>query len=46
EALKKIPWGRFGECSEVAEVVLFLSSDRCQYLTGQTINIDGGMVMR
>lgn len=46
EVLKKIPYGRFGLCSEVAEVVLFLSSDRCQYLTGQTINVDGGMVMK
>ena len=44
--LKKIPFGRFGKCSEVAEVVLFLSSDRCQFMTGQTINIDGGMVMK
>lgn len=46
EALKKIPTGRFGTCSEVAEVVLFLSSDRCQYLTGQTLHVDGGMLMR
>ncbi|PKL75740.1 MAG: 3-oxoacyl-[acyl-carrier-protein] reductase [Candidatus Melainabacteria bacterium HGW-Melainabacteria-1] len=45
EVLKKIPYGRLGECPEVAEVVLFLSSDRCQYLTGQTLNVDGGMVM-
>lgn len=29
EVLKKIPWARLGACSEVAEVVLFLSSDRC-----------------
>lgn len=46
EILKKIPFNRFGECSEVAEVVLFLSSDRCRYMTGQTINVDGGMVMK
>lgn len=45
EVLKKIPQGRFGECSEVAEVVLFLSSERCRYLTGQTLNVDGGLVM-
>lgn len=44
EILKKIPWGRMGSCLEVAEVVLFLSSDRCQYLTGQTLHIDGGLV--
>jgi len=46
ETLKKIPYGRFGDCAEVAEVVLFLSSERCQYLTGQTLNVDGGMVMK
>lgn len=43
--LQKIPQGRFGQCEEVAEVVLFLSSDRCRYVTGQTLNVDGGMVM-
>lgn len=43
--LQKIPLGRFGDCAEVAEVVLFLSSDRCRYVTGQTLNVDGGMVM-
>lgn len=43
--LQKIPQGRFGGCDEVAEVVLFLSSDRCRYVTGQTLNVDGGMVM-
>lgn len=45
DVMRKIPYQRFGECSEVAEVVLFLSSDRCRYLTGQTLNVDGGMVM-
>lgn len=43
--LQKIPLGRLGDCAEVAEVVLFLSSDRCRYVTGQTLNVDGGMVM-
>jgi 3-oxoacyl-[acyl-carrier protein] reductase len=46
EVIQKIPFKRFGTCEEVAEMVLFLSSDRCRYLTGQTINIDGGMVMK
>ncbi len=45
ENIKKIPYARFGRCSEVAEVVLFLASDRCQYMTGQTLNLDGGLVM-
>lgn len=46
EILQKIPLQRFGRCEEVAEMVLFLSSERCQYLTGQTINLDGGLVMK
>lgn len=46
EILQNIPLNRFGLCEEVAEVVLFLASDRCKYITGQTINIDGGMVMK
>lgn len=45
DAIKKIPLGRFGSCDEVAEMVSFLSSDRCQYVTGQTIHVDGGLVM-
>ena len=31
---------------EIAEVVLFLSSDRNQYITGQTINVDGGFSIK
>jgi 3-oxoacyl-[acyl-carrier protein] reductase len=46
ELLQKIPFQRFGSCEEVAEMVLFLSSDKCSYITGQTFNIDGGMVMK
>jgi len=46
ELLQKIPFQRFGSCEEVAEMVLFLSSDKCRYITGQTFNIDGGMVMK
>lgn len=46
EILQKIPFQRFGSCEEVAEMVLFLSSDKCRYITGQTFNIDGGMVMK
>ncbi|KKM11881.1 3-oxoacyl-ACP reductase [Clostridiales bacterium PH28_bin88] len=45
ELLKRIPLGRWGEPAEVAEVVLFLSSPASSYITGQTIHIDGGMVM-
>lgn len=43
--LELIPLGRLGEAAEVADVVDFLISDKSSYITGQVINIDGGMVM-
>lgn len=43
ELLKAIPAGRFGEPSEVANLVLFLASDLAGYITGQAISVDGGM---
>ena len=44
--LKLIPVGRFGEPEDVANLVAFLSSEQASYITGQTICVDGGMVMR
>ncbi len=41
----EIPLGRFGEAREVATVIRFLLSDDSSYITGQTINVDGGAVM-
>ena len=38
-----IPLGHFGEPEDIAQAVVFLSSDAGRYITGQTINIDGGM---
>ncbi|GAA2381274.1 SDR family NAD(P)-dependent oxidoreductase [Nonomuraea africana] len=35
--------GRLGEPEEVADVVLFLSSDRSRYMTGETVHVDGGI---
>ena len=45
ELVKLIPAGRFGKPEEVARVVLFLVSDVSSYVTGQTIKVDGGLVM-
>jgi NAD(P)-dependent dehydrogenase (short-subunit alcohol dehydrogenase family) len=44
ELLAEIPLGRFGQPHEVASVIRFLLSDDASYITGQVINIDGGMV--
>ncbi|MBO5245284.1 MAG: 3-oxoacyl-[acyl-carrier-protein] reductase [Selenomonadales bacterium] len=41
----KIPMGRLGEADDIAAAVLFLVSDSASYITGQTLNVDGGMVM-
>ena len=43
--LTGIPLKRMGEPEDVANAVLFLASDNASYITGQTINVDGGMVM-
>lgn len=45
EVLKLIPLGRMGQPEDVANVVAFLCSDMSSYITGQTIIVDGGMVM-
>lgn len=41
----KIPAGRVGDPSEVANVVAFLASDEAGYVTGEVINVSGGMVL-
>jgi 3-oxoacyl-[acyl-carrier protein] reductase len=43
--LKMIPLQRFGTVDEVAKAVLFLLSDESQYITGQTLQLDGGLGM-
>ena len=45
EWVKNIPMKRVGTGKDVAGLVAFLASDDASYLTGQTINIDGGLIM-
>lgn len=44
--MSEIPLGRLGEGVEMANVVLFLCSEHSSYMTGSTITVDGGKVMR
>jgi 3-oxoacyl-[acyl-carrier protein] reductase len=43
--LPKIPIGRLGSGAEIAAAAVFLASQEASYLTGQTLNINGGMLM-
>ena len=43
ELKKMVPMGRFGEPEEIADLVSFLASDRASYITGEVININGGL---
>lgn len=43
--LKNIPLGKFGTASDVAKTCLFLAGGESDYITGQVIVVDGGMVM-
>ncbi|MDP4171386.1 MAG: SDR family oxidoreductase, partial [Bacillota bacterium] len=45
EMMKIIPLARFGEPKDIAKATAFLASDDSSYITGQTLHIDGGMVM-
>jgi 3-oxoacyl-[acyl-carrier protein] reductase len=41
---QNIPLGHHGEAEDIANMVAFLASDRAKFITGQAINVDGGMV--
>jgi 3-oxoacyl-[acyl-carrier protein] reductase len=43
--LGQVPMARLGQPEDIAKVALFLASDAANYITGQVINVDGGMVM-
>ena len=45
EVSKNIPMKRFGTVGDVAKCIVFLASDEANYITGQTISVDGGLFM-
>lgn len=45
EMIKNIPLKSFGSGDDVANLVVYLASDKSRYITGQVINVDGGMLM-
>ncbi|MFN0052413.1 MAG: SDR family NAD(P)-dependent oxidoreductase [Planctomycetales bacterium] len=40
---QKLPWGRMGTPEEIAGAIAFVLSDACEYMTGSTLTIDGGV---
>ncbi|WP_096199328.1 3-oxoacyl-[acyl-carrier-protein] reductase [Bacillus sp. FJAT-45350] len=45
EMLKQVPLAKLGQPEQIASVIRFLASDDSSYMTGQTLHVDGGMVM-
>ena len=45
EVSKNLPMRRFGTVEDVAKCIVFLASDEANYITGQTISVDGGLFM-
>ena len=42
--MRDVPLGRFNEPNDIAEIVLFLSSNESQNISGQSFNVDGGLI--
>jgi 3-oxoacyl-[acyl-carrier protein] reductase len=45
EILEEIPLGKFGTTADVANAVIFLASENAAFITGQTLSVNGGMVI-
>lgn len=45
EFAAKIPFKRYGEPEEIAQAILFLASDRSRYITGEVLDVNGGLIM-
>ena len=43
--LKQVPLARLGDVQEIADAVAFLVSDSAAYITGETMHVNGGMLM-
>ena len=46
EILARTPAGRWGQCEEIAGTAVFLASRASQFVTGETIRVDGGYAIR
>ena len=46
QTISAIPWARMGTSEDIANTVVFLASEKADYITGQTIIVDGGWTLR